>query len=423
MIIRKIVSLFVVTLGISGLFLFGAQEAKENSLSLEQCLTIALRQNPLLLSSLGQYRASLARVNQAKALLQPSLDFDSDLQPNIFNFKDSGESYLGFSQTLEFPGKRALRGKIASRESDEILSEIDLLKLDITFQVKQAFFGLLLAQEKLKYAHQDLELSQDFLKKAELKHAAGDVAKVEVLRARVEASKAANAVRIAENEKRLAAALLNFLLGRRRYEPLEIQGEIKRPIVALDVDELRQRAFSFRPEIKRINFALEKEGLKKRQAYMSYLPDFDLGISQHRLEGEQKTWDFTIAFPIPIFFWQPKKGEIAEAEANIESLKREADHLKNAISLEVEEAFTNALTARNQIKLFEEEILAQAEEVYNMFLFSFQEGEIGGIELIEARRTLIEARKSYADAIYNYDVTIAALEKSVGQTLEGGKDD
>jgi outer membrane protein TolC len=89
----------------------------------------------------------------------------------------------------------------------------------------------------------------------------------------------------------------------------------------------------------------------------------------------------------------------------------------------VEEAYTNASTASNQIRLFEEEILTQAEEVYNMFLFSFQEGEIGGIELIEARRTLIEARKAYADALYNYTVTIAALEKSIGQTLEGGKRD
>jgi hypothetical protein len=36
---------------------------------------------------------------------------------------------------------------------------------------------------------------------------------------------------------------------------------------------------------------------------------------------------------------------------------------------------------------------------------------------------LIEARRSYADALYNYDVTLAALEKSVGQTLEGETDD
>jgi cobalt-zinc-cadmium efflux system outer membrane protein len=418
---RKILIMCVAITGIS--WSLWAQEPKEKSLTLDQCVTIALQQNPLLLSSQEQYRASLARISQAKALPQPSLNFDSDLQRKLFNFKDSGESYFGFSQTIEFPGKRLVRGKIAARESDEILSEIELLKLDIIFQVKQAFYGLLLAQEKLRYAQQDLELTEDFLNKAELKLSAGEIAKVEVLRARVEASKAANAVKVAQNEQRLAAAVLNFLLARKKYDPLEIQGELKRSFIKLDVEELRQRAFSFRPEIKRVGFALERETLIKKQGYMSYLPDFDLGIARHRLLGEQTTWDFTIAFPIPLFFWQPKKGEIAEAEANIESLKREEDHLKNTISLEVEEAYMNALTASNQIKLFEEDILTQAEEVYNMFLFSFQEGEIGGIELIEARRSLIESRQAYADALFNYAVTIAALEKSVGQTFTGGHDD
>ncbi len=299
------------------------------------------------------------------------------------------------------------------------MSDIDLLKLDIVFEVKQAFYGLLLAQEKLKYVQQDLELANDFLQKAELKFDAGDVAKVEVLRAKVEAAKAANEVRQASNEVKLSKALLNFLLARRMNSPLEIQGDLRQPPISLNIEALRERALSFRPEIKRINFSLEKESLVKKQAYLSYLPDFELGVSRHRIEGESSTWDVTLSFPIPLFFWQPKKGEIAEAQANIESLNREKEHLKNAITLEVEEAYRNALTANNQIQLFEDEILTQAEEVYNMFLFSYQEGEIGGIELIEARRTLIEARKSYADALFNYDVALAALEKSIGQGFNG----
>jgi len=397
------------------------QTAENTALTLEQCISITLQQNPLILSSLQQHQASLARISQAKALPQPSINYDSDLQPKFFNFKDSGESYFGLSQSIEFPGKRHLRGKIASKESNEIMAEIDLLKLDIVFHVKRAFYGLLLAQEKLKYAQQDLELAQDFLKKAELKFDAGDVAKVEALRARVESAKAANEVRSLTNEVRLAKAMLNFLLARKKYAPLEIKGKLKRPSISLNFEELIKRALSFRPEITRIGYSLEKENLKKKQGYLSYLPDFDLGVSRHRLEGEGTYWDVTLSFPIPLFFWQPKKGEIREAQANVEALKREAEHLKNAITLEVEEAYMNALTASNMIQLFEEEMLTQAEEVYNMFLFSYQEGEIGGIELIEARRTLVETRKSYADALYHYDASLAALEKSIGQTLEGEK--
>jgi len=207
-------------------------------LTLDECIALALRQNPLILSTLEQYQAFLARVNQAKAFAQPSLDYDNDMQPKFFNLKDTGETYFGVSQSLEFPGKRILRGKIATKESEEILRDIDLLKLDIVFLVKEAFCGLLLAQEKLQYAEQDQQLAQDFLQKAELKYSAGDVAKVEALRARVESSKAANEVRSASNDVRLAKAMLNFLLARKKYAPLEIQGDLKKASISLNEDEL-----------------------------------------------------------------------------------------------------------------------------------------------------------------------------------------
>lgn len=399
--------------------LFSGQAELE--LTLKQCIDIAIQENPLVLSSLQHYQASLARINQAKAIPQPYVYYMADQQPKIFNFKDLKESYLGLGQSIEFPGKRNIRGKIATRESEEIAQDIELLKLDIIFQVKQVFYGLLLSEEKLKYARQDLELSQDFLEKAEIKFSAGDVAKVEVLRAKVEAAKAANEVRAAANEVRLAKASMNFLLARNKYTPITIKGELKRSTIRLDVEELLQRALSFRPEIKRINFSEEIEIFKRKKGYLSYFPDFDLSISKHNIEGEPKTWSTILTFPIPLFFWQPKKGEIAEAQANLSSLKREAEHLKNTITLEVEEVHMNAVTAQNQIRLFEDEIITQAEEVYNMFLFSYQEGEIGSLELIEARRTLNEARKSYADSLYNYDLALAALEKSIGQTFEGGQ--
>jgi outer membrane protein, heavy metal efflux system len=400
--------------------LAGAAATDPAPLTLNDCLALALRQNPLVLSSAAQYQASLARVHQAAAFPQPVLSLDSDLQPGPFNFRRSGESYIGISQTVEFPGKRMLRREIASRESEEMLADTEILRLDLEFQVKEAFYGLLLAGEKVKYAGQDLDLSRDFQNKAEIKLAAGDVADVEVLRARVEASKAANALVVARSERRLAAARLNYLLARPKPDPLEIRGEIKTPSVPLDADELKRRAMTSRPELKQIKSSLEKESLRKTQAYWGYLPDFDLGISRHRISGEKKTWDFTIAMPIPLFFWQPKAGPIAEAEANLVSLKRQEAHLINTVELEVEEACLNAASAGDQIKLFEEGILGQAEEVYRVFLFRFEGGEIGGIELIEARRSLLEARKAYADALFNYDVTIAALEKSVGMPLERG---
>jgi outer membrane protein TolC len=59
------------------------QTSKEDALTLDQCINIAIEQNPLVLSAMQQYNASLARVNQAKAFAQPSINWDSDLQPKL----------------------------------------------------------------------------------------------------------------------------------------------------------------------------------------------------------------------------------------------------------------------------------------------------------------------------------------------------
>jgi cobalt-zinc-cadmium efflux system outer membrane protein len=396
-----------------------AADEEPSGLTLKQCLEISLARNPLWLSAEEDYQASVARVRQAKEIPQPALAYDSDLQPKLFNFRESGESYFGVSQTLEFPGRRSLRGKIASSESREVLADRDLLRLEIVLQVKEAFYRVLLSEERLKYAVQDLELARDFQQKAQAKYEAGDVARLEVARAGVEASKAATALKLAGNEVLLAKARLNYLLGRAKFDPLEIQGDLVRVPVPIDREALVERALGSRPEVARVQASLQKESRRKSDAALSYLPDFDLSLSRHRLAGETTTWDFTLSFPIPLFFWQPARGRIAEARAAIRSLERQSEDLMNRISLEVGEACFNARTAAEQIALFETEILAQAEDVYELVLFSFQEGETSGIELIEARRSLLEARRAYADALYGHSLTIAVLERSVGGPLEG----
>lgn len=394
--------------------------ADEQPMTLDRCIQLVVEHNPLVLSSLEKYNAAKARVNEARAIPQPSLTLDSDFEPRLFNFNDAGETHWGFTETLEFPGRRSVRGRIASREADQTMSDVELLKLDLIYQVKEAFYGVLLADETIACARQDLDLSKDFLDKAEIMRKAGDIAEVEVMRARVEYAKTVNAMASAENDKKLAAARLNYLLARRPYDPLEVKGALKGPVIDLDIEALKNQALISRPEIKSMEFARQAESLRKTQASMSYLPDFDLGFMRHKVLDSTTTWEFTLSMSVPLFFWQPKKGQIAEAQANLRSIEHEAEDLRNSVALDVEQAALNAVTARDQMKLFDQNILAQAEEVYSIFLFKFQKGEIGGMELIEARRSLNESRRSYAEALFNYRMAIAALEKSVGHSLEGG---
>jgi cobalt-zinc-cadmium efflux system outer membrane protein len=213
----------------------------------------------------------------------------------------------------------------------------------------------------------------------------------------------------------LGKARLNFLLARPEDAQLSVLGALKQPSVLLDLSELKHRALSLRPELKRVQFSVDRERLHTRQASLAYFPDFEVGFAQHSLSGQPQSWDVTLSLPIPLFFWQSKKGEIAEAQATLAGAQRELEHLRGAIGLEVEQAYRKTLTAQQQIDLFEREILKQAEEAYQMFAFSYAEGEIGGLELIAARRTLLQARQSYAQALYDSNVAVAALNRAVGR--------
>ncbi len=398
-------------------FCLAARARAPETLSIGDCVSLALARHPLIQSAIQRHRAALARVTQAAAFAPPNLAFDSDLQSRPLNFFNSGEAYLGFSQPVEFPGKRSVRKELASREADEARIDLELVNLDVAYQVEESFHEVALAEERLGYSREDLRLSEDFLKHAQARHQAGDIARVDVLRAQVEVSKAANALKSAEAEVRVAKARLNFLLGHGSAESLVLRIDPRTPFSAFDLPALQSEALQSRPEMHRLEVLLDKELLKEKRAKLSKWPDVDLGFARHRIAGEESSWDFTISVPLPFLLGQPRKAEIAEARLQREALTNESTHLSGLIRLEVEEAYMNAQAADEQIRLIESRILKQAEETHELLLFSYAEREIGGIEMIDARRNLLEARSLYAEAICGYNVALSRLEKSVGRKL------
>lgn len=87
-------------------------------------------------------------------------------------------------------------------------------ELDVASRVRVAFDDLLRAREVLGYERQNLGLTQGFLDKARLRFEAGDVAELEVLRAEVEAGRAASRVAAATHALDIARGRLNVLLAR-----------------------------------------------------------------------------------------------------------------------------------------------------------------------------------------------------------------
>ena len=396
----------------------GRLSAADGPLSLEDCLELALEHNPKLLAAHERLNAAEARVQQARVIPQPVLGYDSDMQEGVLDVNQPGETYLGLSTTVEFPGRRGLRIDIANQDSVGVGAEVAMQRLDLAFEVKTAFFGLLLERTKLEYAIRNLELVGSFVDLATARFETGDVGKVEVLRAQVEQAGATNALGSAENSERLAAARLALLIGKEPSEPILTPGEFPRPAQLPDVTFISEIAAASRPEVLAIQTALEREALSEKQAKRGRLPDLELGVARHRINGEGTFWDVTASVPIPLF-QQQFKGEIAEARANQGMLRHELSYLQSQIAIEVQASYRQALTDRDRLDLYTDKLLGEAREVYEMYVFSYEQGEINGLELNAARRSLVDTYTDYADANFDYAVAVASLERAVGRQPEG----
>lgn len=413
---RAILSIAIIFILLLSAIGFAEQEAVK-PITIKEAIGIALEKNPDIQAAIKEYEAARARIYQAKAFPEPELSWEFDFQPQVLSFKEAGERNLSISQLFEFPGRRHFRKKVVTSEAQVSQSQYNAARLELIAQVRIAFNGVLLAAERFRYNQQNLKLSKDFLRMAEIRYEAGSVAKLEVLRARVEEAKARNELKLAENELALNKAALNFLLARPMESPLEVEGILERSPIEATLEELQKRAAVYRPEIIGIRHAVDGARAAHSLAKLSYMPDFSFRAGQHWESELGNTWDVEFGINLPIFVWQRQKGEVAEAKANLSSLNYISISTRNKIALEVKDSFLRVVAIKDRIMLFQEEILVEAEEAYRIAVRSYEEGEIGNLELLEGQRTLMEVRLSYADALFEYNVALAELEKSVGGGL------
>jgi cobalt-zinc-cadmium efflux system outer membrane protein len=394
-----------------------SEQEEVKPITIKEAIGIALERNPDIKAALKDYEAARARIYRAKAFPEPELSWEFDFQPRFFGLKDAGERNLSISQLFEFPGRRHFRYKVAEKEALISQAGYNVARLDLIAQVRIAFHAVLLAGEKVNYNQQNLKLSQNFLRMAQIRYEAGSVAKLEVLRARVEEAKARNELNLAENELDLSKAALNFLLARPMETALQIEGKLEAQPLQPSLEELQKKAFNYRPEIIGVHHAVDGARSALSLAKLSYAPDFGIRAGQHWASELGNTWDIEFGINLPIFFWQRQKGEVAEARAHLYSLTSVSESTKNRIGLEVKDAFLRVAALKNRIQLFQEEILVEAREAYRIAVRSYEEGEIGNLELLEGQRTLMEVNLSYADALFEYHVALAELEKAVGGGL------
>ncbi len=380
--------------------------------SIDSVMNLAWKANPNWSTFAANHAAAHAALVEACAFPNPELDMEFGSEDS----DETGESRsiwsLGFSQPIELPGKRAARQAEALAGFPVVAGEqfeyANALRADVreaywTTQYHAALEQMYSTQVSLTQSQYDL-----VLQRVEL----GDAGKIELTNARVELLKAQREHEVARRRKLGAMAALDALtgghLGRTFRLRLNFPHDYGRP----SLDTAIRAALSAHPQLARLAAELEQKYASIQRQNREWWPDLSIGARKSK-EFDGDSAAVTAAIEIPL--WNRNEGGIAKAEAEAQKVYSQIAIAYNDLRRDVEVAYQNLMIARAQIESYDEGLREAAEEAVNLTWEQFNLGGGGYIDILIARRQLIETQQGYIQALYDAATAKARFDRAVGR--------
>lgn len=390
-------------------------------LSLTSAIQIGLANNPEIKAFTEKVNASKGRFWNGISPPSPDLSVTNDYVPAGQTLNRYGEKSFGISQSIDFPTNYALRGSKYAKERHIAENELAMAKLSVISSIKKAYFNALALQEQVKIAQENLAITKDFVKKAEIRYSVGEGTNLEKLTAKVNYTEALNNIEVCKNHLVTAFAELNFALGFGKGEAkfFQLADSLVFIPVSLTFSQLSDDATSINPQLKISKLRFDTYSIEKSLAWSGVLPNFNLSFFNKNVRNDVTGYyGASFSVGIPLWFMLEHRGRIIEASANVASAEAELQTIKNTVYTKTLAAYTEFKHEERQVELYVKEILPQAEEIFRTATKSYEAGEITYIEFLQAQQTLINSRGSYINALLSYNNSIITIEESIGNTLQ-----
>jgi outer membrane protein TolC len=190
-----------------------------------------------------------------------------------------------------------------------------------------------------------------------------------------------------------------------------------RPI-ALTVQELQQMAMERRPELKKFDFAVKREKFALDLAKKDlYFPDPEFLLMYMQPNTMRGQWMTQIQFNVP-WVWSKNRARVREANETLQAAEAEYTAVKNRIFFEVKDLWAKTMNAYVTAKIYTESVIPLAEQSLEAALMEYEAEKIDFLTLLDSERTLLDVNIQYHDAIRDYEMNLAELEKVVGMSLK-----
>jgi outer membrane protein, heavy metal efflux system len=384
--------------------------------SLKDLIDIAKRENPILDVLKAKEDAAKSSVVTAESFLNPEIEAGSG--PSRYRTPSTNPNQkqnwgVTLSQPLEFPNVRSARKAVAESRVNYAGSVTEATMINLSLQIKKAFYEVLQNEAILKIAEGDRDALNDIRGRVALRVDVGEAPRYELIKADTEliaAQRDADAAKLRIYESKL---YLRGLVSKSIVNIFDITGSLPPSDIALNMEQLKDD-INKSPRLKQIKASADiaENRLRLEEKLINPGVTLKAGVDQ---DPDITSYRFGLSIPIPL--WNQRQGLIGEASANYREIQAQYTDQELTLRRDIEAAFQRYLIAQQQVKTFESNLLTQAESVLKVAEAAYRYGERGILEYLDAQRTYRLVRKDYLASRYDYIVAILEIEQLLGMDI------
>lgn len=387
----------------------------QTALTLRAALALAMQAHPGLAAARYETEAQDGLVLQASARPNPTLSFERVGRSSIAGNEGDGEKTWQLSQPLELGGKRAARVAAAERGRDVAGAALEAQRLELHADVVTAFYEVLVAQERLRLAQDGSELAQRATQAASKRVIAGKVSPVDETKAklaeanvRLEQSSAAAA--LASARSRLAAHWLQPAGADFRQAEGDI-GMLPEPPSAAAMASWRAQS----PALMPARLEVERRKAVSKLELANRAPDLTVSLGSKRMAEPSRSQTVVgLSLPLPLF--DRNQGNVLAAQRQADKADAELAAAAMRLESELAQSVQALRSARQALEMLRNDILPAAQQASEAARKGFEYGKHNFIDVLDAQRTLLQARAQYLSALSDGHRAAAAIERILGHT-------
>lgn len=395
--------------GMLSVLLMSASGLQAAELSLAQAIDAAFTRNPDLAAV--RQDLGIAEGERQQAGLMPNPELSWEVEDTR---RSTQTTTVMLSQALELGGKRGARIDVAERGQDTARLELERQTNELRATVIQAFYAAARAQTAVELAEQSQQLAERGLRVADGRVRAGQVSPIEATRAQVQ---------LAETELQVRKA--RTLQADSQRQLARVTGAAESELQRLTFADLApQPAPAAATLLALLNQApamrLAEAQIQQREASLGSeraqrIPNLTVSVgSQYSREERERINVVGLSMPLPLF--DRNQGNVLAASRRAD----QARDLRNAVELDLRTQTRSALdqwsNTANEVKSFTQVILPAAQQAVDTATRGFEVGKFGFIYVLDAQRTLIDARSRYLEALATGTEAQVAIERIYGDS-------